>query len=150
MTRNRLLSGFIACSLIALCAATSAPKIHQQLKRPPAAQGSPLIVCPSPTHHDGDAIRCGSARGKSMRLYAVDAPEMPGACRASRRCVPSDPFASRDHLASLTSGRQVRYRILNHDRYGRAVVQVFADGIDVSCRMVRDGYAVQRYGKLYC
>jgi len=109
-----------------------------------------LIACPSPRHHDGDAIRCGSGHGKSMRLYAIDAPEMPGACRPGRWCVPGDPYASRDHLASLTAGRSVAYRVLSDDRYRRHIVQAFADGVDLSCAMVRDGYAIERYGKLRC
>ena len=85
-----------------------------------------------------------------MRLYGIDAPEMPGACRPGRWCVPGDPYASRDHLASLTAGKSVSYRVLSMDRYGRAIVQVFADGRDVSCQMVRDSYAIERYGKLHC
>jgi endonuclease YncB( thermonuclease family) len=108
-----------------------------------------LIACPQPNHHDGDALRCGY-HGRSMRLYAIDAPEMPGACRVGRWCVPGDPFASRDHLASLTAGHSVTYRVLTHDRYGRPVVQAFADGRDISCDMVRDGFAIERYGKLRC
>ncbi len=108
-----------------------------------------LIACPSPNHHDGDALRCGY-HGRSMRLYAIDAPEMPGACRLGRQCTPGDPYASRDHLASLTAGRSVSYRVLSVDHYGRPVVQAFADGVNISCRMVRDGYAVERYGKLHC
>ena len=114
-----------------------------------ANQPADLIDCPQPNHHDGDALRCGY-HGRSMRLYAIDAPEMPGACRPGRWCVPGDPFASRDHLASLTAGRRVTYRVLGHDRYGRSVVQVFADGVDVSCQMVRGGYAIERYGRLRC
>jgi endonuclease YncB( thermonuclease family) len=82
---------------------------------------SHLIDCPQPNHHDGDALRCGY-HGRSMRLYAIDAPEMPGACRPGRWCVPGDPYASRDHLASLTSGKRVTFRVLDHNRYGRAIV----------------------------
>ena len=108
-----------------------------------------LIDCPQPNHHDGDALRCGY-HGRSMRLYAIDAPEMPGACRPGRWCVPGDPFASRDHLAGLTRGHTVTYRVVDHDRYGRLVVQAFADGQDLSCAMVRDGFAIERYGHLRC
>lgn len=85
-----------------------------------------------------------------MRLYAIDAPEMPGACHAGRRCTPGDPIASRDHLASLARGRTVTWRQVDTDRYGRLVVQAFADGRDLSCAMVRDGFAVERYGKFSC
>ena len=108
-----------------------------------------LFPCPNVEHHDGDAIRCGS-QGRSMRLYAIDAPEMPGACRPGRQCTPGDPFASRDHLAALTAGKAVECRQLDTDHYGRRVVQCFAGGVDLSCAMVRDGFAVERYGKLRC
>jgi len=108
-----------------------------------------LFACPNPDHHDGDAIRCGH-HGRSMRLYAIDAPEMPGACRQGRICTPGDPFASRDHLASLTAGKAVECRQIDLDHYGRKVVQCFAGRVDLSCAMVRDGFAVERYGRLRC
>ncbi|QYE35241.1 thermonuclease family protein [Polymorphobacter sp. PAMC 29334] len=85
-----------------------------------------------------------------MRLYAIDAPEMPGACRPGRRCTPGDPYASRDHLTALTTGKAVKCRQLDVDHYGRRVVQCFAASVDLSCRMVADGFAVERYGRLEC
>lgn len=114
-----------------------------------AATSDQTFACPSPSHYDGDAIRCGFA-GRSMRLYGIDAPEMPGACRPGRQCTPGDPFAARDHLAALTRGASVRCRQVDADRYGRRVVQCSAGTIDLSCQMVRDGYAVERYGRLSC
>ena len=110
---------------------------------------SALLACPSPQHHDGDAIRCGS-RGRSMRLYGIDAPEMPGACRRGRQCAPGDPIASRDHLRSLTARSAVLCRKTDIDHYGRAIVQCFAGAADLSCMMVRDGFAIERYGRLRC
>jgi endonuclease YncB( thermonuclease family) len=85
-----------------------------------------------------------------MRLYAIDAPEMPGACRTGRRCTPGNPYASRDHLASLTTGRIVSCQQIDTDHYGRRVVQCFAGSTDLSCKMVSDGFAVERYGRLNC
>lgn len=108
-----------------------------------------LFVCDHPFHHDGDAIRCGP-KGRSDRLYAIDAPEMPGACRPGRQCTPGDPFAARDYLRALTAGKSVWCRQVDSDRYGRRILQCFADDIDLSCRMVRDGFAVERYGRLRC
>lgn len=105
--------------------------------------------CASPTHHDGDAIRC-NGESKSMRLDAIDAPEMPGSCRPGRECTPGDPFASRDHLASLTRGKAVQCRQTDTDHYARRIVRCSADGVDLSCQMVADGYAVERYAKLNC
>jgi len=118
----------------------------------PAASeaGAPtdLFPCPTPYHHDGDAIRCGH-HGKSMRLYAIDAPKMPGACRPGRIRTPGDPFASREHLASLTMGKAVSCRQIDTDRYRRRIVRCFSGKIDLSCAMVRDGFAVERYGRLH-
>lgn len=95
-----------------------------------------------------------------MRLDAIDAPEMPGACRPGRECTPGDPFAARDHLSSLTRGRVVECRIVDADkrragfqeadRYGRPIARCFADGVDMSCKMVADRFAVERYGELGC
>ena len=113
------------------------------------AAASTLFLCAAPSHHDGDAIRC-AGRGRAMRLYGIDAPEMPGACRPGRACTPGDPYAARDHLAALTAGRTVRCEVVDRDHYGRDVVRCSADGADLSCAMVRDGFAVQRYGRLDC
>jgi endonuclease YncB( thermonuclease family) len=120
----------------------------------PIAQAKPSekvtkFGCASPQHHDGDAIRCGS-KGRSMRLYGIDAPEMPGACRPGRQCTPGDPIAARDHLRALTAGKSVVCQQVDQDRYGRKIVRCTADGVDLSCSMVRDGYAVERYGRLNC
>lgn len=118
-----------ACALAAVSRQNDAKPLPRHADTP-----TDLIACPQPNHHDGDALRCGY-HGRSMRLYAIDAPEMPGACRPGRWCVPGDPYASRDHLSSLTAGRTVTYRVLDHDHYGREVVQAFADRVDLSCRM---------------
>ena len=115
----------------------------------PANAAGTGFACESPSHHDGDAIRC---RGdyKSMRLFGIDAPEMPGACRPGRDCTPGDPYAARDYLASLTAGRDVTCEQVDTDRYDRAIVRCAADGADLSCAMVAGGQAVERYGRLRC
>ena len=115
----------------------------------PASAAGSGFACDAPSHHDGDAIRC---RGdyKSMRLFGIDAPEMPGACRPGRDCTPGDPYAARDYLASLTAGRDVTCEQLDTDRYDRPIVRCAADGSDLSCAMVAGGQAVERYGRLRC
>lgn len=107
------------------------------------------FVCPAPTHHDGDAVRCRGL-APAIRLYGIDAPEMPGSCRLGRRCAPGDPFASRSHLVELTRGRQVVCYPSGETSYGRIVARCSADGVDLSCAMVRDGYAIRRYRPLSC
>lgn len=105
--------------------------------------------CRAPEHYDGDAIRCAGMR-RSMRLYGIDAPEMPGSCRPGRKCTPGAPYAARAHLTALTEGRRVICDQRGTDRYRRVIVRCLAEGIDLSCRMVADGRAVQRYGRLDC
>lgn len=107
------------------------------------------FACLSPRHHDGDAIRCAGIDG-SMRLHAIDAPEMPGACRPGRDCTPGDPYAARDHLRGLTRGRRVTCEQVDTDNYGRRVVECRADGANIACQMIADGFAVQRYGSPDC
>jgi endonuclease YncB( thermonuclease family) len=107
------------------------------------------FLCLAPSHHDGDNIRCRNYR-QSMRLYGIDAPEMPGACRPGRQCVRGNPFASRDYLKRLTAGRNAQCTILDIDRYARPVVRCTAGGVDLSCAMIRARYAVPRYGRLAC
>lgn len=115
--------------------------------KPPEERG--FFICSQPYHHDGDAIRCGGS-GRSMRLYGIDTPEMPGACRPGRNCTAGDPIAARDHLRGLSAGKVVQCEQLDRDRYGRPIVRCSADGIDLSCAMVSDGYAVKRYAPLTC
>jgi len=117
---------------------------------------SPILVavaasfaCLNPTHHDGDNMRCRNVEG-SLRLYGIDAPEMPGACRQGRRCVAGNPYASRDHLRRLTRGRSVRCQVRDVDDYGRRVVDCTADGRNIGCAMIAAGHAVPRYGRLRC
>jgi uncharacterized membrane protein YsdA (DUF1294 family) len=107
------------------------------------------FACLSPTHHDGDNIRCRNIDG-SMRLHGIDAPEMPGACRPGRMCTPGDPYAARDHLRELTRGRSVTCEQVDTDRYGRRVVACEAEGVDLACAMIADGFAVPRYGDPGC
>lgn len=148
--QKSLVGSFLALSLAGLgfVAVAERPDLVRR-----AEQGfqkpAGLFACPNPYHHDGDAIRCGD-KGRSDRLYAIDAPEMPGACRPGRECTPGDPFAARDHLRALTAGKSVECRQLDTDRYKRRVLQCFAGQLDLSCSMVRDGFAVERYGRLRC
>jgi uncharacterized membrane protein YsdA (DUF1294 family)/endonuclease YncB( thermonuclease family) len=107
------------------------------------------FTCTAPTHHDGDNIRCGN-RPESMRLHAIDAPEMPGSCRPGRDCTPGDPYAARDYLRSLTAGRPLQCEQLDTDNYGRPVVSCSLDGENIGCAMVAAGHAVERYGRLEC
>lgn len=129
---------FAALFLLALWLANAAPDGE--------ASASDDLRCDSPNPVDGDTFRCA---GERIRLANIDAPEMPGHCRAGRVCTPGDPHASRDYLAQLTRG-EVTCRRIATDRYGRTIALCQANGRDLSCAMAASGYAVERYGRLDC
>jgi endonuclease YncB( thermonuclease family) len=108
---------------------------------------SQSIVCASPYIIDGDTFSCSRTR---IRLYGIDAPEMPGHCRKGRRCTPGNPFTSKDTLKSLTRDAVVTCTAITIDSYGRTVARCTSGGKDLSCEMVKTGQAVKRYGRLRC
>ena len=84
------------------------------------------------------------------RLYGIDAPEMPGACREARSCTPGDPYASRDNLRWIVTGKEVRCHQITTDAYDRRILQCWAGGVDLACAQVAAGQAIERYGRLNC
>lgn len=88
---------------------------------------------------DGDTLRCGDQR---IRLLGIDAPELPGHCRAGRDCVAGDPFAASAALASLIEVASLEVTILGQDHYGRHLAMVYADGENVACKLIADGHAI--------
>jgi endonuclease YncB( thermonuclease family) len=107
---------------------------------------SDVISCVGPHLLDGDTFTCAGVR---IPLAGIDAPEMPGHCRAGRSCTPGDPVASRDYLRNL-SGGQVTCRPIEIDRYGRTVALCEAGGKDLSCAMIAARHAVARYRAVSC
>jgi micrococcal nuclease len=108
-----------------------------------------LTLCIVAAVTDGDSIRCTDRT--RLRLADIDAPEM-SHCRPGRNCAPGDPVASRENLRWL-AGDRVHYRIVDGDRckagfqatdhYGRRVVKVYVDGVDLGEEQVRGGFAVR-------
>ena len=106
-----------------------------------------MFACLFPYIHDGDAIKC-EGMTRSARLYAIDAPEMPGACQPGRRCTPGNPYASRDHLRALVVTGPVACRqVATNDRWRRAILQCCIGQTDLSAAQVAAGYAEKRYGQ---
>jgi endonuclease YncB( thermonuclease family) len=86
---------------------------------------------------DGDTIRCGAER---IRLLGIDAPEMPGHCRAARACVSGDPYASSSSLEQALTG-SIRITRVGQDRYGRTLALVSGSRGDLSCWQLAHGQA---------
>lgn len=96
---------------------------------------------------DGDTLRCGE---RSVRLYGIDAPELPGHCRPGRSCTPGDPNASTESLRRLIGSSSLTCRTRDTDAYGRTVARCSAGKQDLSCGQLGGGYAVRRYGAIWC
>jgi endonuclease YncB( thermonuclease family) len=112
-----------------------------------ARESGPIFGCASATVTDGDTFRCGKLR---IRLYGIDAPELPGHCRKGRRCTPGDPYASTRNLSALLDRGDVQCRTIDHDVYGRVVADCTAARVDLSCAQLSGGFAVRRYGNIGC
>jgi endonuclease YncB( thermonuclease family) len=90
--------------------------------------------------HDGDTFRCSD--GTRIRLSAIDAPEMPGACRPGRSCVPGNPYQAKIVLAGLINGRTVQCEPAGKS-YNRIAAWCSAAGSDLSCAMMRSGQVIR-------
>lgn len=99
-----------------------------------------LFACQVARVVDGDTIAC--LDGTRVRLAGIDSPELHG-CRGRRGrvCVPGDGEASRRALARLAVGRLTCRRV--GVSFGRVTAWCSAGGVDLSCAMVRSGYAVR-------
>lgn len=89
---------------------------------------------------DGDTIRCGDER---IRLLGIDAPELPGHCRAGRICAPGDAYASRGSLG-VAIAETMRITRVGTDRYGRTLALVAGPRGDLSCWQLRRGQAIYK------
>jgi len=106
---------------------------------------------------DGDGpIWC--AEGPHIRLSGIAAREMDGSCRPGHPCPAADPIAARDHLAGLVGTPQGKLRTGHVKVSGPTMRCRSAGGAggtrtaafcvspksgDLSCAMVRDGYAAK-------
>ena len=104
-------------------------------------------TCFSPEVLDGDTIECGEER---IRLYGIDAPELPGHCRRGRKCAPGDPIASTENMRRLTNDATVSCLKIDIDMYGRMVARCSVGETDLSCAQLDGGYAIRRYGHISC
>ncbi|WP_375291012.1 thermonuclease family protein [Qipengyuania sp.] len=99
----------------------------------------PVPIPAACTVTDGDTVRCGDER---VRLLAIDAPELPGHCRAGRRCAPGDPVAATDSLRAAMQSGPIRIIRMGRDRYGRTLGSVYAGEVNLSCLQIQTGNAV--------
>ncbi|ADW16416.1 nuclease (SNase domain-containing protein) [Desulfobulbus propionicus DSM 2032] len=81
---------------------------------------------------DGDTIKVLiEGQQVKIRLYGIDAPESGQAYGRK----------SQTALKQISAGRKISIKAIDHDRYGRVVALVYADGINVNEIMASSGYA---------
>jgi endonuclease YncB( thermonuclease family) len=107
-----------------------------------------LFLCLSPVAVDGDTLRCAGVG--MVRLLGIDAPEMPGHCRAGRVCTPGDGRDSKVVLARLIAGQRIVCAPAARDSYGRVLARCDDGAVDLSCAMIASGHAVPRYSVIQC
>lgn len=97
---------------------------------------------------DGDTIEVG---GIYLRMHGMDAPEKDQTCKMPSGALWKCGTAATQHLKQLINGSPVTYETLDMDKYGRTVARIWANGVDLSGAMVRDGMAVayRRYSLDY-
>jgi len=105
-----------------------------------------MIVQQVVSAHDGDTLTLSN--GMRIRLAGVDADEMSGQCHQD--CARYNGPTAKSHLERLVLRRTVACEPLDRS-YNRIVARCTVQGVDVACRLLRDGMAVkvERYWRRY-
>ena len=136
LSRVTLLS-LCAAAIVAVAGASAAASPAVPAARGPVPASSPAdIICRAPRALDGDTLRCANLPA-SVRLLAIDAPELPGHCRKGRACAPGDPQASRAALADLLGRGRVTLEIVGTDRWGRNLAVARATWLSIPLKVRR-------------
>jgi len=76
---------------------------------------------------------------ENARLAEIDTPEL----RSKDETERGKAYAAKHYLEQLVLKREVIVNTRREDKYGRYLVHLVVDGIDVNRKMVEDGYAVK-------
>ncbi len=86
---------------------------------------------------DGDTIE---VRGESIRLFAVDTPEMGQPWWDKDGTQQDAGVIAKEALEKLVDGKRLDIRVLREDKYRRSLAIVKIDGRDVGRKLVSQGY----------
>jgi micrococcal nuclease len=73
----------------------------------------------------------------NVRLLGIDAPEIRGKSMEEKAAA----IAARDHLRSLVLDKNVAFTVSSTDKYGRLLVSMYIDKMNVSEAMLHAGHA---------
>ena len=135
-----LVSLAVFCAVFLLGMMATAWRPSFLLRSPKVATVAGSFYCTVRRVTDGDTFRCTD--GTKIRLSSIDTPEMPGSCRPGRNCAPGDPYAAKAALQALIAGQTVTCEPVGKS-YDRVAAWCSIDGQDLSCAMVRAGYAIR-------
>lgn len=113
-------------ALLLAASAAAEPPLRSAGTGPAELEGRVVAIA------DGDTLTLLVGREQvRIRLAQIDAPES------------GQPYgrASKAALSALAFGKPARVVIVDTDRYGRTVGEVFVDGVHVNQAMVREGHA---------
>ena len=132
--RERTRSGAWSFSLLAFAAAALLSTTRPAASDPAPASGAEARILNGRVVGvtDGDTLTLLVDREQvRIRLAQIDAPES------------NQPYGkkAKTALSTLAFDKQARVEVVDIDRYGRTVGEVFVDGIDVNREMVREGHA---------
>lgn len=95
---------------------------------------------------DADGIKVS---GKKIRLARLDAPEWDQWAIDQRGMTINHGRRVKSALIRKIGGKRVRVAVLGRDKHGRVLGIVTCNGEDVNAWLVRNGYAVAKYGNRY-
>jgi len=109
--------------------------LHEPKAPPSAIPKGTELTCAVKSVYDGDTLTASCPPGQvKVRMFGIDTPEMG-----------QKPWGdqSKQALKELLEDHDaVQLRVMDQDRYGRTVAQVFAGERDVGLELVRQGQAV--------
>jgi endonuclease YncB( thermonuclease family) len=98
---------------------------------------------------DGDTIKIWHdkvpehLRETNVRLAGIDTPEIRGKCDKEKELAQEAKKYIED---TLNSSHNVKFNVISRDKYGRYLVVVYADDININKALIEKGLAYEYYG----
>jgi micrococcal nuclease len=97
---------------------------------------------------DGDTVEADIDLGfgvhfkTRLRLYGINCPELSSKDPEEHKKAND----AKDFLKELIEGKEVELETFKHEKYGRFLANIFVGSINVSQKLIEEGFAVQYFG----